>query len=63
VRASALEVPVEWDKRNEWRMPPLNRLARPTLSTQRRVGLVPLRSYLVVAFLLVVIKVVTVAVK
>ena len=63
VRAAALTVPVEGHKRDGWRMPPLNRLARPTLSTQRKLGLVLLRSYLVVAFLLVVIKVATVAVK
>ena len=62
VRAATVEVPVEWEKREAWRMPPLNRMARPVLSTQRKLGLALLRSYLVVAFLLVVIKVVTVAV-
>jgi Mn2+/Fe2+ NRAMP family transporter len=63
VRAEALRVPVEWEKRDTWRMAPLNRLARPALSTQRKLGLVLLRSYLVLAFLMVVVKVVTVALK
>ena len=53
----------ERDRRETWRMPPLDRLARPALSTQRKLGLVMLRSYLVVAFLLVIVKVITVAVK
>jgi len=33
------------------------------MSTQRKLGLILLRSYLVIAFLMVIIKVVTVAVK
>ena len=56
-------VPVEWQKRETWRMPALNRLAQPVMSTQRKVGLATLRGYLVVAFALVVVKVVEVAVK
>jgi len=63
VRAATWGVPAEWEKRETWRMPPLSRLARPALSTPRKLGLVVLRSYLVVAFLLVVVKVVEVAVK
>jgi len=63
VRAAAVPVPSEQEERHAWRMPPLNRLAHPVLSTPRKLGLALLRSYLVVAFLLVVIKVVTVAVK
>jgi hypothetical protein len=58
-----LTVPAEWEgERATWRMPPLHRLGRPTLSTQRKVGLVLLRGYLLVAFCLVVVKVVEVAV-
>jgi NRAMP (natural resistance-associated macrophage protein)-like metal ion transporter len=62
-RASAREVhvPVEWYDRNTWRMPPLNRLSRPPLSRQRKIGLISLRGYLLVAFVLVVVKVVEVA--
>ncbi len=58
-----LTVPIEWQKRETWRMPALNRLARPVMSTQRKVGLATLRGYLVVAFALVVVKVIEVAVK
>jgi NRAMP (natural resistance-associated macrophage protein)-like metal ion transporter len=63
VRAATLTVPVDWEKRDTWRMPPLSRLSRPVLSTPRKLGLVVLRSYLVVAFLLVIVKVVSVALK
>ena len=61
--AGELTVPVEWQKKETWRMPALNRLARPVMSTQRKVGLATLRGYLVVAFALVVVKVIEVAVK
>lgn len=63
VRAETLTVPVEWEKRRTWRMPPFTRLARPALSTQRKLGLIVLSFYLVMAFLSVIVKVVTVAVK
>jgi Mn2+/Fe2+ NRAMP family transporter len=60
---STLTVPAEWEgERATWRMPPLHRLGRPALSTQRKVGLILLRGYLLVAFCLVVVKVVEVAV-
>jgi NRAMP (natural resistance-associated macrophage protein)-like metal ion transporter len=63
VRAGILTVPVEWRRRDTWRMPPLHLLAKPVLSTQRRVGLITLRGYLLVAFALVVVKIIQVAVK
>lgn len=44
--------------RDTWRMPPLHTLSRPVLSTQRKVGLITLRAYLVVAVGLVVVKLV-----
>jgi Mn2+/Fe2+ NRAMP family transporter len=62
-QTEALTVPVAWQKRETWRMPALNRLARPVMSAQRKVGLATLRGYLLVAFALVVVKVVEVAVK
>jgi hypothetical protein len=62
-RAKVLTVPVEWHDRDTWRMPALNRLARPPVSLQRKLGLVTLRGYLLVAFVLVVVKVVEVAVR
>jgi len=43
-------------------MPPLHTLQRPVMSTQRRIGMVTLRGYLGVAFLMVVVKIVEVGV-
>jgi Mn2+/Fe2+ NRAMP family transporter len=62
LRRQELRIPAEWERRDTWRMPALSRLARPALSTPRKVGLVALRCYLGVAVLLVVVKIVTVAV-
>jgi hypothetical protein len=39
-------------------MPPLRTLTKPAMSTQRKVGLITLRGYLVVAVALVVVKIV-----
>jgi NRAMP (natural resistance-associated macrophage protein)-like metal ion transporter len=44
-----------------WRMPALELLARPMLSTQRKVGMITLRAYLILAVGLVVVKIVTVS--
>jgi Mn2+/Fe2+ NRAMP family transporter len=44
--------------RDTWRMPPLATLDRPTMSLGRRVGLLVLRGYLLLATVLVVVKVV-----
>jgi Mn2+/Fe2+ NRAMP family transporter len=49
-------------ERAAWRMPPLNVLARPRLSTGRRLGLTVLRGYLVLAVGMVVVRVVQLAV-
>jgi hypothetical protein len=48
--------------RDTWRMPPLNRLVKPVMSTQRKIGLITLRAYLIAAFALVVVKIVQVAI-
>ncbi|MDF3289792.1 NRAMP family divalent metal transporter [Streptomyces silvisoli] len=55
------EDPVDRIGRDTWRMPPLATLTRPTMSTARRIGMGALRSYLFVAMVLVVIKIVEVA--
>jgi len=47
--------------RATWRMPPLDSLPRPAWSPTRKVGMLTLRIYLVVAVLLVVLKVVNLA--
>jgi hypothetical protein len=62
-RAEVVTVPVRWESRDTWRRPPLSRLAKPVLSTRRKVGLITMRGYLLVALILVVVKVIEVAVK
>jgi Mn2+/Fe2+ NRAMP family transporter len=57
------DVLAEVPDRATWRMPPLQRLERPAMSMQRKVGLFTLRAYLAVAFILVIVKIVEVAVK
>ena len=52
----------EVPNRETWRMPALQRLERPTMSMQRKLGLFALRTYLAVAFVLVIVKIVEVAV-
>ena len=47
--------------RPTWRMPPLTLLTRPELSTTRRVGLTVLRTYLLIAMILVIVRVVQLA--
>jgi Mn2+/Fe2+ NRAMP family transporter len=48
--------------RDNWRMPALALLTRPTMSRQRKIGMMTLRGYLGVAFVMVVVKIVQVAV-
>jgi hypothetical protein len=43
-------------------MPALSALVKPIMSTQRKVGLMSLRGYLLIAFALVVVRIVQVAV-
>jgi Mn2+/Fe2+ NRAMP family transporter len=54
--------PIDRTGRENWRMPPLATLARPTLSTGRRLGLAALRTYLAIAMILVIIKIIQVAI-
>jgi Natural resistance-associated macrophage protein len=55
-------VPVDRTDRENWRMPPLAMLSKPVMSTSRRVGLTILRSYLAIAMILVVVKLVQMAI-
>jgi len=57
------DVLAETSRRHTWRMPALSRLERPVMSRQRKAGLVTLRGYLLVAFVLVIVKIVEVAVR
>ena len=54
-------VPVDRTGRDSWRMPPLAMLAKPVLSSGRKIGLTALRAYLAVAMILVIVKIVQVA--
>jgi hypothetical protein len=58
VRPRATTKPVDRTGRDEWRMPPLDALPRPTMSTGRRIGMGALRTYLLVAMVLVIVKLV-----
>jgi NRAMP (natural resistance-associated macrophage protein)-like metal ion transporter len=64
VRRRRAELPVEdpeFEDRNNWRMPPLNRLTAPAISGGRKAGLTALRLYLLIAMILVIVKVVETA--
>ena len=54
--------PVDRAGREEWRMPPLALLSRPSMSAGRKIGMSALRLYLAVAMVLVIIKIVQLAV-
>jgi hypothetical protein len=60
-RSRTRPVPVDRAGRENWRMPPLSELSRPAMSTSRKIGMGALRTYLVVAMILVIIKLVQVA--
>jgi len=61
-RITVRDALAETAHRETWRMPALSLLERPVMSRQRMLGLLLLRGYLVVAFVLVIVKVVEVAV-
>jgi hypothetical protein len=48
-------------QRRDWRMPPLTLLEKPALSRTSKVAMITMRSYLLLAVVLVVVKVVVVA--
>jgi len=54
---------VEMDRRDResWRMPPLNMLSKPVMSTGRKIALTILRSYLAIAMVLVIVRLVQMA--
>ncbi|MFE5738581.1 NRAMP family divalent metal transporter [Streptomyces celluloflavus] len=60
-RTAARWDPIERTGRDTWRMPPLETLTRPVMSTTRRIGMGTLRTYLLIAMILVVVKIVQVA--
>ncbi|MBV9023735.1 MAG: divalent metal cation transporter [Streptomycetaceae bacterium] len=60
-RTGTKEDPIDRTGRESWRMPPLATLTRPAMSTTRKIGMGALRTYLLLAMILVVIKIVEVA--
>jgi Mn2+/Fe2+ NRAMP family transporter len=60
-RRSVGGIPVDRAGRENWRMPPLAMLSKPVMSRSRKVGLTVLRSYLAIAMVLVVVRLVEVA--
>ncbi|HEX6524560.1 MAG TPA: NRAMP family divalent metal transporter [Streptosporangiaceae bacterium] len=50
-----------YEGKDNWRMPPLATLAAPVISRGRKMGLISLRTYLAIATILVVVKMVQVA--
>ena len=51
------EVAFDRSDRKTWRMPPLALLTAPNLSSESRIGLAVLRSYLLIAMILVIVKI------
>ncbi|MFD7902800.1 divalent metal cation transporter, partial [Kitasatospora sp. NPDC059747] len=60
-RSGTKEDPVDRTGRENWRMPPLETLEKPVMSTARKVGMGALRAYLLIAMIMVIIKVVQTA--
>ena len=64
IRSLRAHSSVEVDRRDRdtWRMPPLNVLSKPIMSTGRKAGLAVLRGYLAIAMVLVVVRIIQMAV-
>ena len=64
IRSLRAHSSVEMDRRDRetWRMPPLNMLSKPVMSTARKIGLTILRSYLAIAMVLVIVRLVQMAI-
>ncbi|GHF43111.1 MULTISPECIES: NRAMP family divalent metal transporter [Streptomyces] len=57
----AMAAPVDRAGKENWRMPPLEELPKPIISTGRKVGLTALRTYLLAAMILVIVRIVQLA--
>jgi Mn2+/Fe2+ NRAMP family transporter len=64
VRSLRAHSSVEVDRRDRdaWRMPPLNMLSEPIMSTGRKAGLGVMRGYLAIAMILVIVRIIQMAV-
>jgi len=63
LRSLRVRSSVEMDRRDRenWRMPPLNVLTKPIMSTGRKIALTVLRCYLAIAMILVIVRLVQMA--
>jgi Mn2+/Fe2+ NRAMP family transporter len=61
-RGAAAVTKVDRTGRETWRMPALNLLEKPVMSTGRKIGMAALRLYLAVAMILVIVKIVQLAI-
>jgi hypothetical protein len=64
IRSLRAHSSVEVDRRDResWRMPPLNMLSKPVMSAGRKAALTVLGSYMAVAMILVVVRIIQMAV-
>jgi hypothetical protein len=62
MRRAHSSVEADRSARETWRMPPLNVLAEPMMSTGRKVGIAALRSYLAISMVMVIVKLVAMAI-
>jgi len=64
LRSLRVRSSVEIDRRDRenWRMPPLNMLTKPVMSTGRKIGLAILGGYMVLAMILVMVRIIQMAV-
>jgi hypothetical protein len=61
-RRAHSSVEVDCSDRDTWRMPPLNVLSKPIMSTGRKAGLTALRAYLAIAMVLVIVRILQMAI-
>jgi hypothetical protein len=55
------QVEVDRRDRENWRMPPLNMLSKPVMSAGRKVTLTVLGSYMAIAMILVIVRIIQMA--
>src|SRR5271166_5168333 len=60
-RRAHSSVQVDRRDRDIWRMPPLNMLSKPIMSAGRKAGLAALRTYLAIAMVLVIVRIIQMA--
>ena len=64
IRSLRAHSSVEVDRRDRetWRMPPLNMLSEPVMSTGRKVALAVMRSYMMISMVMVIVRIIQMAI-